>query len=326
MARVNRRTFLALTAAGFSSLRTACGQETPVNWRFSYPIAWPDSVIADGFVNLHGYVVENIPWYPGLWHTGENWHADRGETAGALVLAVADGEVVYAGSDYPGLVVIVRHAEDLYSMYGHLAYEALVTVGDRVRRGDQVGTVLQRTDGRLSHLHFELRTFLTTPDVNGNAPRHQFNCGFECPPGPGYWPMSDPEHASLMGWRNPTSVIAERAFGGQSPPDGAEIIVSQAAGERASVWSAPKHLNDARQINEMATTPGDRHRLLEIDPGDPASTATSAEGYRLWYRIALPGGGAGWVQAAIPSQRETGSDGRPSTVRYRFLPDVVEGR
>jgi hypothetical protein len=326
MAHFDRRTFLALLAAAVGPINPARAQPAPPDWQFNYPIAWPGDVIADGFVNLHGYAVENTPWYPGLWHTGENWHADRGETAGALVLAVADGEVVYAGSDYPGLVVIVRHAADLYSMYGHLAYEAAVAVGDQVRRGQTIGTVLQRTDGRLSHLHFELRTFVTTPEVNGNAPRHQFTCGFECPPGPGYWPMSDPEHASVMGWRNPTSVIGERAFGGEPPPEGAAIVVSQAAGERESVWSAPKHLDGARQIDELVTRPGDRHRLLEIDPGDPASTETSAEGYDLWYRIALPDGGDSWVQAAIPSKRETGSDGRPATVRYRFLPYVSERR
>jgi hypothetical protein len=326
MSRLDRRSFLAFFAASVATPGRASGQEPASDWQFSYPIAWPGEAIADGFVNVHGYAVENIPWYPGLWHTGENWHADRGETARALCLSVADGEVVYSGSDYPGLVVIVRHVDDLYSMYGHLAYEPMVAEGDRVRRGDLVGTVLQRTDGRLSHLHFELRTFLTTTEVNGNAPRHQFNCGFQCPPGPGYWPMSDPDHASVMGWRNPTSVIAERAFGGRPVPERADIVVGQAAGERASVWSAPKHRDGARQIDELVTTPGDRHRLLEIDPGNPASTETSADGYRLWYRIALPGGGNGWVQAAIPSKRETGSDGRPATVRYRFLPFQTEGR
>jgi len=325
MARVDRRGFLALLA-GFAAPHAARAQESGARWQFGYPIAWPEHVIADGFVNLHGYACENIPWFPGLWHTGENWHADQGETAGALVLAVADGEVVYSGSDYPGLVVIVQHADDLFSMYGHLGYEPRVAVGDRVQRGDLVGTVLQRTDGRLSHLHFELRTFLMTAEVNGDTPRHQFNCGFQCPPGPGYWPMSDPDHPSVMGWRNPTSAIAGRAFGGEPVPGDAEIVVSQAAGERASVWSAPKQRDGARRIGELATTPDDRHRLLEIDSGDPASKATSAEGYHLWYRIALPGGGDGWVQAALPSKRETGSDGRPATVRYRFLPYVVEGR
>jgi murein DD-endopeptidase MepM/ murein hydrolase activator NlpD len=317
---------LGLGWAGSMTARAVQGQPARTSWQWSYPIAWPGEVIADGFVNLHGYAVENIPWYPGLWHTGENWHADQGETAGALVLAAADGEVIYAGSDYPGLVVIIRHAGDRVSMYGHLAYEAAVVVGDRVRRGDLIGTVLQRTDGRLSHLHFELRTFLMTPEVNGAAPRHQFNCGPECPPGPGYWPMDDPDHPSVMGWRNPTSLINQQAFGGDPVPDDAEIVVSRAAGERASVWSQPKHRNGAEQIDELVTTPGDRHHLLEIDPGDPAGTATSAEGYRLWYRIDVPGSGNGWVQAAIPSKRETGSDGRPATVRYRFLPNVVEGR
>jgi hypothetical protein len=34
----------------------------------------------------------------------------------------------------------------------------------------------------------------------------------------------------------------------------------------------------------------------------------------------LPDGRAGWVQAAIPSTFETGSDGRPSSVYFDFYP------
>jgi murein DD-endopeptidase MepM/ murein hydrolase activator NlpD len=109
------------------------------------------------------------------------------------VYAVATGEVVFAGSDYPGRVVIVRHADDLFSKYGHLDYALAVGVGDVVERGQPLGTILARTDGRApSHLHFEIRTFLTTPEVNGDSPRYGFACGVDCPPGPGYWPIDAP--------------------------------------------------------------------------------------------------------------------------------------
>ena len=39
-----------------------------------------------------------------------------GNSAGAPVYAVADGTVVFAGSDYPGRVVIVQHDGGIYSM------------------------------------------------------------------------------------------------------------------------------------------------------------------------------------------------------------------
>lgn len=226
---------------------------------------------------------------------------------------MADGEIVYAGADYPGLVIIIAHARQLFSMYGHLNFDAPIAIGDRVTRGQQIGSVLQRTDGRLSHLHFEIRTFLMTAEVNGDAPRHTFNCGYECPPGPGYWPMSDPDHPSVMGWRNPTSII------GSSPvAKGAEAIVSASAGESLSIWSSPKGTGGAEKIGELAVAAGDRLSLLEIDAGDPASAETSADSYHLWYRVEA-GSQEGWAQAAVPSLRFMGSDGRPSSVRLRLL-------
>jgi murein DD-endopeptidase MepM/ murein hydrolase activator NlpD len=263
-----------------------------------------------------------VPFYTGWWHTGENWHLNSGETGGSPVYAVADGTVVFSGSNYPGLVVLVQHDDQLYSMYGHLDFDAVVVEGDQLVRGQLLGHVLTRTDGRLSHLHFELRTFYESAEINGDSPSYGVNCGYNCPPGPGYWPMQDARHPSDMGWRNPTSVIANRAFAGGAVPSNAEIVVSTAAGESASIWTAPKDQAGALRIDDLPTRPGDRYQLLEIDGGDEASTATSADGYQIWYRIALPGGSSGWVQAAIPSKRYTGTDGRPSTVRLRFLPGV----
>ena len=134
--------------------------------------------------------------------------------------------VVFAGSDYPGRVVIVRHADDLFSMYGHLDYALLVEVGDVVERGQPLGAILARTDGRApSHLHFEIRTFLTTPEVNGDAPRYGFACGVDCPPGPGYWPIDAPEHPSVIGWRNPTHLIGSHT----ELLDGSEAVVAMTA-------------------------------------------------------------------------------------------------
>ncbi len=84
------------------------------------PIGFPDRLPGDGFIVRHGYATENTWFNPGWFHAGEDWYATSGDTASALIYAVADGDVVFAGWEYPGLVVIVRHADDLYSMYGHL--------------------------------------------------------------------------------------------------------------------------------------------------------------------------------------------------------------
>jgi murein DD-endopeptidase MepM/ murein hydrolase activator NlpD len=224
---------------------------------FSLPIGLPGQVLGDGFLIRHGYCCENT-WYNSGWlHTAEDFYLPNGNTAGAGVYAVADGEIVFAGSEYPGLVVIVQHADDLYSMYGHLDHRLAVNSG-RVERGQLLGTVLDRTDGRVpSHLHFEIRTFLTKTEVNGMNPSYGLRCGFNYAPGPGYWPIDAPEHPSDIGWHNPTHVIANRAFDG-APPDGAEVVVASGSGQSAVLWSVSSDHADADHIGELPLNPGDR--------------------------------------------------------------------
>lgn len=316
--RTSRRAVVAggIVATLATRLTTAVAQSTEP--AFSLPIGLPGQVLGDGFFIRHGYACENTWYNPGWLHVAEDYYRSDENTAGASVYAVADGEIVFAGSEYPGLVVIVRHDADLYSMYGHLDY-SLAKDSGQVERGQLLGAVLDRTDGRApSHLHFELRTFLTTTEVNGDAPRYSYGCGFNCAPGPGYWPIDAPEHPSAMGWRNPTHVMANRAYDG-APPADAEAIVASGASDSAALWSAPADHDDAEQLGDLPLAAGDRYRLLNIATGPEASDATSAEGYRLWYRIVVPDFGRVWVRAALPSTNDTGSDGRPSSIRLDFL-------
>jgi hypothetical protein len=301
--------------------KSAAAQSAPLV--FGYPVGQPGRVFGDGFLVRHGYATENTWYLPGYLHTGEDWYTTEGDAAGAGVYAAAAGEVVFAGSEYPGRVVIMQHADDLFSMYGHLDYALPVGVGDVVERGKPLGTILARTDGRApSHLHFELRTFFMTPEVNGESPRYGFGCGFECPPGPGYWPIDAPEHPSVMGWRNPTHVVSRRMWpdGGRK---GVEVVVSASAPEMTPLWSAPADVDGAESLGNLALARGERYSLHEIAAGDEGATGTSAEAYRLWYRIALPDGNEGWVRAAVPTDYDTGSDGRPSSVRFDFLPALA---
>jgi murein DD-endopeptidase MepM/ murein hydrolase activator NlpD len=315
---IMRASLAATLAARF---KPAAAQSVPLV--FGYPVGQPGRVFGDGFLVRHGYATENTWYLPGYLHAGEDWYTTEGDAAGAGVYAAATGEVVFAGSDYPGRVVIVRHADALFSMYGHLDYGLAVGAGVVVERGQPIGTVLARTDGRApSHLHFEIRTFLTTPEVNGDSPRYGFACGVDCPPGPGYWPIDAPEHPSVIGWRNPTHVINRRAWP-KGVPDGAEVAVAETAPARTSLWMAPSDANDAKFIGDLSLNPGDRYLLLAIDAGEEDALGTSTEAYRLWYQIALPRGDDGWVQAAVPSTNDTGSDGRPSSVRFDFLPNIA---
>ncbi len=287
---------------------------------FSYPIGAPGKPLGDGFFIRHGAQVENTWYNPGYWHTGEDWYAIEGDTAGARVYAAADGEVVYAGANYPGRVVIVRHADDLFSMYGHLDPKLEVAVGQNITRGVLIGTVLRRGDATPNHLHFEIRTFLTAPEINGDAPRYDFRCGVNCPPGPGYWPIGAPDLPSDLGWRNPTHVINRRMQAEGAPSE--VIVATKPVSNSLTLWSAPPNGATRAALDTLELHPGERYALLAIDAGVEGTRETSALAYRLWYRIELPGGRAGWVQAAVPSTFETGSDDRPSSVYFNFFPAV----
>lgn len=289
---------------------------------WTYPIGLPDHPFGDGFFIRHGYATENTWYNPGYLHTGEDWYALQGDTAGAGVYAVAEGEVVYAGSNYPGRVVIVRHADDLYSMYGHLDPALVVAVGERVMRGQQLGTVLQRGDDVPNHLHFEIRTFLTTPEVNGANPRYGFRCGPNCAAGPGYWPLAAPDLPTALGWRNPTHVINRRAFPAAAAGNLGEVVVAaQPLSSSVTLWTQLAEDGTPQQAQgEIDLQPGARLPLLEVRAGPEAIEATGAEAYALWYRVRLADGREGWLQAAVPSDFETGSDGRPATVRFNMFP------
>jgi septal ring factor EnvC (AmiA/AmiB activator) len=77
-------------------------------------------------------------------------------TEGASVAAVHDGVVAFAGSFGGfGNLVIVEHGPQTFSLYGNLL-ELAVNKGDRLERGQPVGTVGLAPAGA-AELHFELR-------------------------------------------------------------------------------------------------------------------------------------------------------------------------
>lgn len=320
--RVTRRTLIGGALGSVAALTggwRGLAQEDAPGPGWTLPIGWPGQTLGDSFVIRHGFACENTWYNPGWYHTAEDWYVEGRETGGAGVYAVSDGEVVFVGYDYPGRVVIVKHRDELYSMYGHLEYEVPVREGQRVRTGDRVGAVYYRTDGRTpSHLHFEVRNFLIRNDVNGGNPRHGVYCGFNCQPGPGYWPISAPEHPVDLGWRNPLHSIHRHAIA----PLADEVVVATFGGGPAAFWTEPADHENAELIETLQLAPGDRLRWIATATRDPALRVTSAEGYRLWYRVETERGERGWIEAATASTRETGSDGRPSMVEMRLLPAI----
>jgi murein DD-endopeptidase MepM/ murein hydrolase activator NlpD len=92
-------------------------------------------------------------WSSG-YHTGVDFHA----SVGTSVHAVGAGTVVEAGwgGSY-GNNVVIRHADGMYTQYGHLS-SLSVSVGQTVAAGRQIG--LSGATGNVTgpHLHFEART------------------------------------------------------------------------------------------------------------------------------------------------------------------------
>ena len=85
---------------------------------------------------------------------------------GTPVHAAGDGEVQFAGpdieavyspwQDYYGNVIIIRHANEMYTLYAHLS-KIDVRAGNEVKAGDLIGEVGQSGVATGSHLHFEVR-------------------------------------------------------------------------------------------------------------------------------------------------------------------------
>lgn len=93
----------------------------------------------------------------GDWKTHQA--IDFAATEGTKVLAVFDGVVENVEeSMMDGLVVTIKHNENLKTVYKCLSSETLVKKGDSVKKGQEIGTVstnlTEKADG--AHLHFEL--------------------------------------------------------------------------------------------------------------------------------------------------------------------------
>lgn len=86
-----------------------------------------------------------------------NKGVDIAGTAGQVVVAAADGKVVYAGNGLRGYgnLVIVQHNSTYLTAYGH-NQSLLVKEGDTVKRGQTIAR-MGNTDADRVKLHFEVR-------------------------------------------------------------------------------------------------------------------------------------------------------------------------
>jgi murein DD-endopeptidase MepM/ murein hydrolase activator NlpD len=82
---------------------------------------------------------------------------DLSAARGTPVYATADGTVTFAGrSGSYGRLVVIEHGGGWETRYAHL-HRIRIEKGDRVRRGDRVGTVGRSGNASGDHLHYEVR-------------------------------------------------------------------------------------------------------------------------------------------------------------------------
>jgi len=85
---------------------------------------------------------------------------DIAAALGTPILAAADGEVIISKSGgwnggY-GTYIVVKHSNGTQTLYGHLQ-ETLVSVGERVSKGQQIGKMGSTGQSTGVHIHFEVR-------------------------------------------------------------------------------------------------------------------------------------------------------------------------
>lgn len=162
-----------------------------------------------------------VGWHR-LLHAGVDLYLPNGNTAGAAVKAVSDGQVVYVDDGEENLSIIIRHPNyaGVWSVYWHLV-NVQVDEGDSVEVGDIIGYVYEQPySGRFpevhpfgqddSHLHFEIRTF----EDGGNKFPDYPPCNINYPPGVGY---TYPDIPNNYGYVDPIQYVRDRIT--ETPPD-----------------------------------------------------------------------------------------------------------
>ena len=137
-------------------------QESKINLAdgFDFPVGKPN---AEGYYKARGLRLREPR------HYGEDWNGRAGGDSdlGDPVYAIADGIVTFAHNVRTGWgnVVITRHAyrdpssgqvKYIDTLNGHLN-EIMVKVGQRIKRGQLIGTIGTNFGMYPAHLHFEIR-------------------------------------------------------------------------------------------------------------------------------------------------------------------------
>jgi murein DD-endopeptidase MepM/ murein hydrolase activator NlpD len=120
---------------------------------FDFPVGKPD---AKEYFDMRPFGVKN--------HLGADWNRGfRDDDLGDPVYAISNGIVSFTGDlggDWGKIVRVIHHvSENAYveSLYAHVR-DIYVKPGERVERGQKIGTIGNLGGRERAHLHFEIRS------------------------------------------------------------------------------------------------------------------------------------------------------------------------
>jgi murein DD-endopeptidase MepM/ murein hydrolase activator NlpD len=94
------------------------------------------------------------------------------------IVAPADGRVIRTGKDrLLGNYVKLEHSAEIKTLYGHLATVSVAS-GDRVKRGDRIGTMGNTGRSTGTHLHYSVSVagkYVDPLDYIWDRPFHRLN-------------------------------------------------------------------------------------------------------------------------------------------------------
>lgn len=100
------------------------------------------------------YGWRNHPFGGRKFHHG----VDVAAPEGTPITAPADGVVVHKGSGASGgNTLIIKHADDVFTVYYHMQKPSHLLKGTRVERGEQIGFIGNTGRSTGPHLHWEVR-------------------------------------------------------------------------------------------------------------------------------------------------------------------------
>jgi len=139
-------------------------------FRYQYADGRTDYFDADGRPMKKGFLrmpvefarissrFSNARRHPILGRTRAHQGVDYAAATGTPIMAAGDGKITFAGwkGGY-GRTVIIQHANNVSTLYGHMSRFGNFKTGSRVRQGDVIGQIGSSGLATGPHLHYEFR-------------------------------------------------------------------------------------------------------------------------------------------------------------------------